>query len=194
MAADAVSGLDTLALRLVSSGVLAEDDLSGAQRLQNQLGGSLTSAVLRGGFASEETLLPVLSEYTGVPIYASSERAPSAEAIESACARLGAPLPWFVARDAVPFLGAGDEIIYGVSVTNADVIMSDGKSLENSAVHPDVLINPSAADLAAGADPVLAEALRMLGNPISPADAGKLFRLRWTENPRGDDLIEIVTK
>lgn len=98
------------------------------------------------------------------------------------------------AKQSTLFLGAGDEIIYGVSVTNADVIMSDGKSLENSAVHPDVLINPSAADLAAGADPVLAEALRMLGNPISPADAGKLFRLRWTENPRGDDLIEIVTK
>lgn len=110
MATDAVSGLDTLALRLVSSGVLAEDDLSGAQRLQNQLGGSLTSAVLRGGFASEETLLPVLSEHTGIPVYASSERAPPAKAIESACARLGAPLPWFVARDAVPFLDAGDEL------------------------------------------------------------------------------------
>lgn len=110
MAAEAVSGLDTLAGRLVSSGVLGEDDLRSAQRLQSRLGGTLTSAVLRGGFASEEALLPILSELTGVPVHSTADRSLKAPAVETACARLGAPLAWFVAREAVPFMSAGDEL------------------------------------------------------------------------------------
>lgn len=92
------------------------------------------------------------------------------------------------------FLGSGDEIAYSVSVTNADVIMSDGKSLEHVGVVPDVVVLPSAADLAAGNDPVIAEAVKLLGSTISSKDAGQMFRLKWTEDSRGEEIIEVDTK
>jgi general secretion pathway protein E len=110
MTTDVVSGLDTLASRLVSAGVLGEEDLKSAQRLQGRLGGTLASAVIRGGYASEEVLLPVLSEFTGVPLHADSDVVVNGQSIESACNRLGAPLAWFLARECIPFVTADDEL------------------------------------------------------------------------------------
>jgi C-terminal processing protease CtpA/Prc len=81
--------------------------------------------------------------------------------------------------------GANSEIFYGASVTNADVIMSDGKSLENVGVMPDELILPSGRDLADGRDPVLARAVELLGGKISPEDAGKFsVDFKWKQNGR----------
>jgi hypothetical protein len=56
------------------------------------------------------------------------------------------------------------------------------------------VINPSGEDLAAGHDPVLAAAIKNLGGNISPADAGKIFRMKWTETSKGENQIEIETK
>ncbi len=67
------------------------------------------------------------------------------------------------------------EIFYGASITNADVIMSDGKSIENLGVVPNLIINPSALDLSKGNDPVLAKALQLFDNEITPEQAGKIF-------------------
>jgi C-terminal processing protease CtpA/Prc len=64
-------------------------------------------------------------------------------------------------------------------VTDADLIMSDGASLENTGVTPDEQMLPTAADLAAGRDPVLAHAAAVLGITISPEAAGKFFPYIW---------------
>lgn len=68
---------------------------------------------------------------------------------------------------------------YGASITDADIIMSDGKSLEHTGVTPDEIRLPSPADLAAKRDPVLAYALSLLGNKITPEEAGAMFPLEW---------------
>ena len=72
-------------------------------------------------------------------------------------------------------------IPYGVSVTDADIIMADGKSLEHAGVVPDELLLPTPADLAAGRDTVLARALALLGAPLDPHVAGKMFPVEWKQ-------------
>lgn len=68
---------------------------------------------------------------------------------------------------------------YGVSITDADIIMTDGKSLEHVGLTPDKVKLPLAADLAAKRDPVLAYAASLLGFTITPEQAGELFPLEW---------------
>jgi C-terminal processing protease CtpA/Prc len=76
-------------------------------------------------------------------------------------------------------IGMDTVIFYGVSVTNADVIMSDGKSLEGVGVTPDELLLPTAADMAAKRDPVLARAAAMVGFELPPDKAGAMFPVEW---------------
>jgi carboxyl-terminal processing protease len=76
-------------------------------------------------------------------------------------------------------IGMDTVVFYGASVTNADVIMSDGKSLEGVGVTPDELLLPTAADLAAKRDPVLARAAAMVGLELPPDKAGAMFPIEW---------------
>jgi C-terminal processing protease CtpA/Prc len=64
-------------------------------------------------------------------------------------------------------------------VTDADIIMRDGMSLEHLGVMPDELLQPSAQDLATGRDPVLARAAQLAGLTLDPVAAGKLFPFEW---------------
>jgi C-terminal processing protease CtpA/Prc len=75
--------------------------------------------------------------------------------------------------------GGLTSIFYAASITNADVIMKDGKSLEHVGVMPDELLLPSAADLAAGRDPVLTRAAAIAGAAIEPEKAAAMFPLKW---------------
>ena len=76
-------------------------------------------------------------------------------------------------------LGATAVIFYGASITDADLIMTDGKSLEHVGVEPDKLLIPSVGAIATGHDPVLAYAAGQVGVKIDPAEAGKLFPYEW---------------
>jgi C-terminal processing protease CtpA/Prc len=76
-------------------------------------------------------------------------------------------------------VGAENVVNYGVSITNADVIMSDGKSVEHVGVTPDELVLPSPEDLAAGRDPVLARAFELAGVKVDSTKAGAMFPLEW---------------
>jgi C-terminal processing protease CtpA/Prc len=76
-------------------------------------------------------------------------------------------------------VGTDVVVFYGASITEWDLIMADGKSLEKTGVTPDELMLPTASDLASGKDPVLAHALETLGVKITPEEAGKAFPFEW---------------
>jgi C-terminal processing protease CtpA/Prc len=75
--------------------------------------------------------------------------------------------------------GVGSVLYFGTSITIADMVMSDGKSLEKMGVRPDELILPTGADLGAKRDPVLAHAAALVGVKLDPEKAGSLFPKEW---------------
>ena len=68
---------------------------------------------------------------------------------------------------------------WGLSVTDADLIMNDGKSLEKTGVTADETLLPAPADLAAKRDPVLARAAELLGVKLDAQKAGSFFPIEW---------------
>jgi C-terminal processing protease CtpA/Prc len=72
-------------------------------------------------------------------------------------------------------------IFYGASITNADVIMTDGKSVEHIGVTPDEIILKTGEDLLKQRDPVLSRAVELLGGQLSAEQAGKFFLYEWKD-------------
>lgn len=78
-------------------------------------------------------------------------------------------------------VGQSRAVLFGVSVSNADLYMKDGKTLEHGGVVPDEICPNTPAGLAAGSDLTLSRAAALLGYQLSPEDAGKIFPQRWGE-------------
>ena len=68
---------------------------------------------------------------------------------------------------------------YAASVTDADIVMADGKSLEHVGVQPDHVVLPNGADIAAQRDPALSFAFSLVGVKINPDKAGAFFPVKW---------------
>lgn len=73
----------------------------------------------------------------------------------------------------------GIVVFYGASVTDADLIMADGKSLEKVGVTPDLMVLPTAEELASGKDPALSRAAELAGLKLDAVAAGKMFPFEW---------------
>jgi carboxyl-terminal processing protease len=76
---------------------------------------------------------------------------------------------------------AGIDVLmfFGASITDANLMMNDGNSLEHVGVTPDEVVLTTADDIASGRDPALAHAADLMGVNITPEDAGKLFPYLW---------------
>jgi C-terminal processing protease CtpA/Prc len=66
-------------------------------------------------------------------------------------------------------------ILYGLSITEADVVMRDGGRLEKAGVTPDEVVLPTPEDMALKRDPVLARAAALVGVTLTPEAAGSLY-------------------
>ncbi len=70
-------------------------------------------------------------------------------------------------------------MFFGVSVTDADLILPVGNSLEVAGVSPDEVLLPTADDLRSQKDSVLSRAVATVGGTLDPVAAGKLFPFKW---------------
>jgi len=84
-----------------------------------------------------------------------------------------------MSRNTSMSMGTDSVILYGMNMTVADVIMTDGQSLEHVGVTPNILLRPTGEELSRSHDPVLAEAFKLLGENVSPEQAGKFFPFSW---------------
>jgi general secretion pathway protein E len=89
---DKLFGSEALATVLIDRGLINAADAERARGAQSTLGGSLASMLVRSGAISEQTLLPVLSELTGIGQLSRADEPTHGSMIDAACERLKVPL------------------------------------------------------------------------------------------------------
>jgi len=75
-----------------------------------------------------------------------------------------------------------DRVLAGVMLPRGKVTLADGTTIDGHGVAPDLLLLPQPTDLAGQRDVVLAKALKMLKQTVTPEDA---FKILWID--RDDD-------
>ncbi len=81
--------------RLIRAGLVADEDLKRALSLQQQAGGRLGSILIRMGALSEDALLAVLGEQTGLPLMV-SDQMPSPSVLYAFMSSLPIKLTWLL--------------------------------------------------------------------------------------------------
>lgn len=81
--------------------------------------------------------------------------------------------------------------VFGLNVTIADLVMSDGKRLEKVGVVPDYPVGPTSHALVDRSDPVLAFAAKLAGSEITADAAGKLNFLKNRDEDEEDDESDV---
>jgi carboxyl-terminal processing protease len=165
--------------------------------LKSLLGGVLDHEVKVGDLISREHARPVVAKskgknaFTGKLIVLVDSKSASASELFARVVQLekrgivlGDQSSGQVMRAKEYSYQAGNDtvVFFGASITDADIIMGDGKSLEHAGVTPDEILIPTAADLAFGRDPVMVRAAEIVGVKLDPESAGSLFPYEWPKN------------
>lgn len=79
-------------------------------------------------------------------------------------------------------VGADTVVPYGMNLTNADVIMTDGKSIEYVGVTPNLLSVPTNKEVASRLDIALSTSFKLLDENVTPEQAGKMFPFKWRQD------------
>ena len=90
-------------------------------------------------------------------------------------------------RSVMSLLSAAAIIKVGMSVTVADVVMSDRSRLERIGVTPDEVLQPLAIAFKMKMDAVLAYAAVKMGATLTPEDAGKFYFITEKDEDNDDD-------
>ncbi len=151
-------GLVDAARRMLGS--LFDHDVKVADRVTRK-GKSLITAKSRGSDAFTGKLIVLVDGQSA----SSAEIVARVVQIEERGTVIGDRSAGAVMEAQIQPFAQGEQVMifYAFAVTDADLVMSDGKSLERTGVNPDERVVPTALDLATGRDPCLP------GPPGSPA-------------------------
>ncbi len=172
---------------------LRGDGGGATETLERMAGGFLQDKTKIGDLKSRARMPPIVARQTGdlfegpVVVLVDSESASAAELfarmmqISGRAKVIGDRTAGAVmmSRRFAHSIGDRSAISFASSITIADIIMPDGKSLEHVGVVPDEVLLPTADDLVAGRDPVLSRAAALCGVTIDPKKAGGYFPFEW---------------